>query len=328
MIFPREEYWESPALNNSKLGLLMVSPSLFNAEMQKVEKSYLSLGSVVNDILLFPAEVFAEKYYVMKAAMPTAKLGMLCNIVAKGKITNPEAKLSDLVIQAGKDIKYGNYTDEVILKKFNESGAEYVNAIIESQGKTIIDEELLATANICVNSISRKEKALELMTKGMSEVAMSWTYRGILCKGLLDKLNVEHNHETKTAIITDLKTTSENPYSKINTPDYNSIPSFDYYSGSYTGFLRKAVYEYDYIRQLAWYAKGVKEQYPGYTIKVFIVVVGTKEPFDCAVYDMTNTLDSGYKRIDELIDMIEYHTMKDNWLIHMNEADNGIYLEL
>lgn len=326
MIFPREEYWESPALNNSKLGMLMVSPSLFNAEMQKVERGYLSLGSVVNDILLFPAEVFAEKYYVMKEQIPSAKMGEICKNVARDWIANPELKLTDLVLKYAKEIKYGNYSNEVILKKYIENGSAYVSALIESQGKTIISEELLATANICVSSISRKERALELMTKGASEVALGWNYRGIPCKGLLDKLDVDD--ENKIVTITDLKTTSENPYGKINTPDYHNIPAFNYYSGTYSGFLRKAIYEYDYIRQLAWYALGAAFQYPGYEIKTFIVVVGTKEPFDCAIYDMTNTLNSGYDRINELIDMIEYHTAKDNWLIHMNEAENGIYLEL
>ena len=244
------EYFETNAASKSFITQLLKGPAKQDLSKNKAVK----MGSAVDSMLTQGKKAFDEEYYVTKVVVRDNVREIIDHIFANQDNLFASQRLKegtttlleneDLVLDAADMYEYQPTYRAVtrvknIIGKQGE-GEVYFRELKESQGKTIISEDFMATVDAVCGSLKTSEVTRELFTapeRGSKiqiiyQVPIYWetTIKGSVvdCKSLLDIVVIDHDKKTVTPV--DLKTTGD------------SLNSFDYVCSKYRYDIQAAFY--------------------------------------------------------------------------------------
>jgi hypothetical protein len=244
------EYFESSALGQSKLKLLLGDLGSFHKEFDSSAEHFM-IGSAVDCILTNSIEAFQEEYYISSVEkLPSEAiveiLGLVHNDLLQdyaehleviqgqdesvpvtpfhefvGELKDWSAYILDACEKTGWQPRWGA---DAKLKNIVEPGSAYFLDLCLAFGKTVISQTQAETIKSIVRSLENNPRTARFFDRvffeSMPDITMYYQfpiyfeYRGVQCKALLDMVIVERNDEGKILSITgiDLKTMNGNTY--------------------------------------------------------------------------------------------------------------------
>ncbi len=241
----------------------------------------------------------------------------------------PDEQFYDDII-AGAEIAsyYPNWGADAKLKNL-KSTIPYIKQMLVANDPSLIclDKKTKEVIDGAIKSLEQHPIANKLLfaENGMANISylkeseVYWdetfvTEKGetiVKCKGKLD--NVEINHDTKTIIVKDIKSTANPVYSYAGKGDKDG--PFHYYSTA---------------RQMAWYVKALSklvQNISEFKIEVYIIAVQTTGTYQTVVYKLSNnTLADGQASYTAILNRIVKHMMLDRWDMSLEEIENEGYI--
>lgn len=230
---------------------------------------------------------------------------------------------------------YANYKNEdAIIKAFIDGGGENLYKYLEF-GLThhVISASTRDILNNVKESIQKHSLANKLILDNYefesdveikTEEAIYFQYKDIPHKGKLDRYIIDH--QSKTIVISDLKTLTINPYNyapvhtlaDIEDNVRSTSDSINYLFNNRYLFYSRKIY-----RQLFLYKTALGLSYPDYDIQVYVVACQRKDNFETVVWRVSNeTLNLGKLDLDNQIAL--FNIAKENDFInHPYETHNG-----
>lgn len=272
-------------------------------ERSKISGEFLDFGNLVDDMLQ-PSFVFSDKYYEYSGYKPTAMLGTLCDEILRLKNENKGLQLDDdFIINLIKDMGLWKTTkkDELLRAKFTPEALNYVKAMVESKGKTLITTALLMEAEEYIIALKTHIHTKEFLKLDLLyQVEVNFRYKNFMFKSFLDYIYVDHDNKTIRGI--DLKSGSK--------PVDEFISNFIKYRYYQQGFLYQTALEsyIDEHSELSDYELlpfqflycGRRQQLP-----VFLTM--TDKWHEAARDGFVTNAGYEYKGVSELVDNIEWH---------------------
>ena len=277
------EYREIDALNQSSLKKILESPQSYlqakkaQQENRKTTEEHFIFGSVLDIMLTGTKEEFESKYAVMDDSLKCSESvkAVIDNIIEECDSLNTDLtdvtldSLRDLILQHCNYLAlYPTWKDDTKVNKIIELGTGYFEEVKVTIGKTIISETEYAKAVACKMALASDKYTREFVVKlhnpnrtFFDKLIIEFNWRGYNIKGELDRVIVDHN--TKTIIPIDFKTTSKNILG------FNS--DFWYYRYDF----QAAVYKYG----LTLHDSITKYLDKGYKISDFLYIVVEKNLF-------------------------------------------------
>lgn len=324
------DYYSKFAISNSSLSALNPeqggSPKRFQEffERNKEKKTSLSLerGSLVHLYCENPDGFIVED--LDKPSEAVCKIIQYVYEGIKGAVYPDEKYLEErvvyLTLEGAKMLDYGKgkYSDERILKEVNDKGKNYLQFLIDANGKQIMSAETKKIVEQCIQSLHNNPSAEMMLfdkVKGehiYNEQEVYWEERvggaDIPCKAKIDRLII--NHRSKQIWIPDIKTTSKSAYSFEE--------SFEFWR---------------YYRQHAFYRKAVemffKQNFPDksweeYDVQSYNVVVETCDNPNTVVYEVPMSwIEKGTLEYESLLARYAWHAVHNDWSQSYEEAQNG-----
>lgn len=304
-------YREAEGMNQSLLKLLTKGVSYFNenlteeqSELYFEEKEHFLIGSAVDCKLTEGDEVFNARYYSTDdSKKPSDTIMSIIRMVFddyKANYSNGDFFCTDLahdelyeaIISS---IEFHQYQPKwgipAKYKKVITDGSAYWNELVLSQGKTILSSDQYNLVNNIVDNLLHHPHTARIFSLAVDsydydivyQFPIFFEYNGVLCKGLLDMVFIDHINKTIAPV--DLKTL------------------FDY-TVNFPATVRKRRYDF----QASFYTEGIKLNKPqleviinrpigDYTFKPFTFIIeSTKKPGNPLVFVCD----------DELIDIGKY----------------------
>ena len=244
------EYYESSALGQSKLKLLLGDLGSFHKEFDSSAEHFM-IGSAVDCILTNSVEAFQEEYYISSVdKLPSEAVIEILNLVYNdllqdyaehlevvqgqdeplpvtpfdefvGELSQWSAYILDACEKTGWQPRWGS---DAKLKNILEPGSTYFLDMCLGFGKTIISQDQFYTIKNIVLSLKTNPRTAgffdRVIFEAMPDITMYYQfpiyfeYRGVQCKALLDMVLVERDDKGKILSITgiDLKTMNGNTY--------------------------------------------------------------------------------------------------------------------
>ena len=316
-----QKYYESEALGQSKLKLLLGDLSSFNKEFDSSAEHFL-IGSAVDCILTNSREAFNQEYYTSEIEkMPSEALIEILKMVHENLLedyaeslevmftgeepTSPVTTFAEFVGELG---NWRAYILEACERtgwqprwgedaKFNNviAASDYFMDLCKAFGKTVISQTQANTINGIVSSLEgnpRTARYFDRVTlddykkvEVYYQYPIYFEYRGVQCKALLDIVIVERNDDGEIVRITpiDLKTMNGNTY-----------------------YFPNSIKARRYDIQAAWYTLALEKHFgPGLITPFLFVVESTSYQGKPLVFEVDQSLlDIGKqgKRTVSLID--------------------------
>jgi hypothetical protein len=208
-----EEYLSSTALSQSKLKKLLVHPQLFvnynNEDDTDEPKETTMIGDAVDLILTQGSDEFYNAFYTTDVEKPGAMMGLF---VWSLFINRDSSEAEQIAYErSGFKIKL-----EKVRERFEKEGKYYYEALLESNGKTVITTAQKAKIEAIVESLKYNKFTAEWINGSEryevhKQVVVEFEYKGHKCKGLLDLVVLDK--ETGVVYPIDLKTTSSPTHS-------------------------------------------------------------------------------------------------------------------
>lgn len=310
-----KEYYKIKKVSNSSLSWFQISPKYFKLMLDKAleeeTKSFYEKGEQIHQYILEPEE-FDKNYVFLDYETPKSQQQKdFCESFARAKKGTKEENL----LKAYKDSYTTKESDEKVLEKAIQLAKTYDSFIkyikLAPMYMSVLSNSMQFQLNETRKTIIEHEKAFKLMYNEQNnlfgntdnlfcanEFEIQWVHpTGVECKSLIDRIIIDH--ENKKITLVDLKTSSH-----------------------LSEFIDKFV-EYKYYRQMAfywmaihWYFKNklVDKNINDYTKETFIVAVGTKDPIEAKVFEVSEpTLMRGLDEIEGLMRQLEWHLREDKW---------------
>jgi hypothetical protein len=256
-----QKYYESEALGQSKLKLLLGDISSFNKEFDSSAEHFL-IGSAVDCILTNSREAFNAEYYTSEIEkLPSDAIIEILKLVHENlledyaeslEVITTEQETASVTPFAEFVGELGNW-EAYILEACERTGwqprwgaeAKFKNVLVASDyfmdlckafGKTVISQSQTNTIHTIVASLTGSPRTARYFDRRTLEdyakvevyyqFPVYFEYRGVQCKALLDIVIVERNDAGEITGVTpvDLKTMNGNTYyfpSSIKTRRYD-----------------------------------------------------------------------------------------------------------
>lgn len=236
------------------------------------------------------------------------------------------SKIIYLLRQARTETEYNANLKEDTAVKHILDQYSYLNFLDRAKGKAIVSLDIKEQLTNAYDSLKAHPVASKLLFEsGESEKEIYWEYIAgdikLNCKSKLD--NIEINHDTKTVIIKDLKSTSKST-------------AFQYYPHDVSlklGVNMNSSFEYWKVyRQLAFYTKAAlnllpKETANQYTFIYYIIAVELFGQYSTCVHRVNPTwIFRGKQEIELLMMIIDWHIKNNKWDYHYYEYVNQMIL--
>ena len=313
-----KEYRKHPGINQSTLGKLAGGPKGVKQKEDEGDKSYFTLGSLV-DCKLTDPDSFNEKYYMMVGDKPSdAMVAYAVNYLktddhllawaASGLKGDPT-----IVAKSSKDGK----------SKWDKEGKPYYDQLKKAIGKQVIsfDEDIQANQMVAILKSNEFTKKYFLNTYNMYQKAIIFKYHGRECKALLDIVHIDYVGKTIRPV--DLKTTGKSVFA-----------------------FRRSYLDFKYYIQAAFYTAALQyalkndpefADYADYDVLPFQFVVQETNMYnsphifevddeDMFVAEYGGLVEgAGYeiKGFQELMDELEYHQESDQWEYKRETYENS-----
>lgn len=314
-----ENYYNTVALNQSKLKKLQYGPDYFLKEDEENNADYFIIGSAL-DCLLTHEYDFNEEFVVCDIEEPGQVVKDIVTEVFKQKqklnVDWGLEKFKGLIESIIEMNGYfnSNWKMETKVNEVLKKGTDYFNKLVFSNGKKILSTknyELVKTmrnsientksCSIFNKDISKEEKNLNMVY--IFQAPKYFSYKGFECKALLDVLIIDH--DKKEVSIVDLKTTSKR------------VVDF-----------AEPFFKFGYDIQLAWYGLPIKEEYKDYNISYKMIVESTTFPGNpCCFLIEENVVNKGLEKIDKLLDDLSYYE-KNSFKVERRISENNNLLKI
>ena len=176
----------------------------------KISGEGVSIGSITDD-WLFERDKFFDKYFEATAPKPTASSLVLYEALKAKYETYPTV---EEIIETAKENKlWSAAKDEAaLLKRFDKPDFwAYLNESYDSADKTVVStEELMLGQELAaiLQSHPNSNYIFDSSCENLYQVEVEYTYRGVILRGFLDIVRI--NHDNKTIRFIDLKTGAPN----------------------------------------------------------------------------------------------------------------------
>jgi hypothetical protein len=294
--YTEKEYRKAEGINYSKLSAVDRDPKSVNRESSETDA--MLKGSIV-DCLLTGGDFHAE-YYVMTTVKPKSEQ-MIAYVESMVRSGNHEVAQ----IESG-------YKQKVSEAKWEKEGRFYYDALIASEGKTVISWEMNTECTAVVKALKENEftgKYFNNMAPEDVEIKdqliIFFTVMGKKCKAMLDKVVVSHGARKIYPI--DLKTTGK------------SVKQF-----------KASFVFWRYYIQAAFYTEAVTqwaaEYYPEYTVEPFEFIVAEMANYNPPMIYTVSEQDllvgrfggedfygNPIKGYEQLMNDLQWHTKNDQW---------------
>ncbi len=256
-----QKYYESEALGQSKLKLLLGDISSFNKEFDSSAEHFL-IGSAVDCILTNSREAFNAEYYTSEIEkLPSDAIIEILKLVHENLLEDYAESLEVITTEqeTASVTPFSEFVGELgnweayILEACERTGwqprwgaeAKFKNVLVASDyfmdlckafGKTVISQSQANTIHTIVASLTGSPRTARYFDRRTLEdyakvevyyqFPVYFEYRGVQCKALLDIVIVERNDAGEITGVTpvDLKTMNGNTYyfpSSIKTRRYD-----------------------------------------------------------------------------------------------------------
>lgn len=303
-------YYENKRISNSDITFFENNgPELFYeykfnraVNDNAAKESYYINGDLLHTMILEEHRLL-EKFYVSDAVVPTGKLADFVRLKAN------YIKMGNTVEEAIKNAHLASdlqYTLDTTLKKAEDSVYKaYSEAIANCQpNASIVSLEDYTRAEKCLNKLKDYKVSRDLLfnieNDNKETINEFEIYHDIHhCQNLEAKCKLDRviiDHENKTAIIVDFKTTSS------------------------LAFFNRSYYKYKYYRQLAYYRWGLRKYlfdkyFTEYTVVCKIVAMELSKNMPLKVFTVSETdLVQGENELITLISTMHWHLVNDVWV--------------
>lgn len=281
-----ETYYEHPALSQSHLKLLLgPDPSIFNTiqepDLYFEEKKHFIIGDGVDMQLTRPIEEFSQKFHISNLQnKPSDTIKSIVNQVydhVKQNFTVDIGTIeiyTDSILEACNSHNYQpNWKTETRVAKVVEAW-EYWEDLKAAEGKVVLSQEendLISQIVMSIRTNPTTSKYFQVennFIEILDQYSIYFTYEGIECKALLDRIIV--NHKNKTIQPIDFKT-----------------------MGDQTLYFPKSLRQRRYDIQAAFYTEALesKKVYETYEILPFkFIVESTTNPGNPLVFTCNQEL--------------------------------------
>ena len=327
------EYRSSEGFSYSILKSIADDGPIALTEAKKQLKSEaLDFGSLV-DIIISEPENRYNIFYTKAIEKPTASLLNLADELLRDH-SILEYKYEDLTDKKYIEDKiktlglWGNLKEETLQKKYDlPIFYEYLKASIEAEGKIICTPTLIEAAEHCAKVLLNHEYTRHLFEESdgvevLKQVPISYIFKGILGKGKIDLLRIDHNK--KLISVYDIKTGSELPSNFEN-----SFYFFKYYLQVVSYLLAVS------------YLIFKNEEFKDYTIDKFRFIYISKKLSDVpCIYEVDEKLVNEFfkgwingkgeyiKGFEQLVDEYAFYTQRDMYNIEKKVFDNNGILNI
>jgi hypothetical protein len=245
-----QEYYQSDALGQSKLKLLLGDIGSFHKEFDSSAEHFM-IGSAVDCILTNSIEAFDEEYYISSVEkLPSEAVIEILNLVHEDLLQDyaehlevitgqeepgPVTPFHEFVGELGEWSTYildacnktgwqPRWGADAKLKNIIEPGSTYFLDMCLGFGKTIISQTQNNTIKSIVHSLQTNPRTAGFFERDLFQRIPDYTvyyqfpiyfeYRGVNCKALLDMVFVQRDEEGRILSITgaDLKTMNGNTF--------------------------------------------------------------------------------------------------------------------
>lgn len=309
-----EEFYSKKLYHSySSLSKLLYSPALFYKEyvLQEREPSigrHLAEGKLIHSLML-DKQNFDDLFIIAPSGLPSDNtlkvIQHVWNIHNNENGSDPDMLLENyagaiLDKLEEMELHQSLKTDEQRLAKIiNEVSNEYWEFLKKKEGREIVDIDMLSKCQEFADAIKADLKAMTLLNDGdevHSEIALSMDFQNgtIGLKGVVD--NVCINHNNKTIIISDIKTTSK------------SIKDFP-----------ESVEFWNYWIQACAYKMLIKEQFKsllqeGYQLTFYFIAIDPYKQVYCFEVSK-NTFREWATRFVDLMLEAEWHFSNRNYTL-------------
>jgi hypothetical protein len=313
-------------VSHSSLSALKISPQYFqkyiNRELKQEDSRYLDLGSAIHCYIL-ENSTFNDRYIVSDVPVVGGMMGKFVEaLVENEKFVNtsvldgtedsPEEFVlqnTDHLYQHCYDISGFKTSIATVIKKLdNPEINSYVTLLRNSVNKHILSQDEMETILQCAASASKHAVASTVLNpvEAEPEKEILWTHKDFKIKSIIDNLILDK--EKKMVTVTDLKTTSKNPYNFLG-----SYISYGYYRQ--IGIYKQAVMAY--MTELGL-------DFAEYDFKTYIVALQTTGLCECVVYEPDNLdLSIAIDEFESLLDRLKWHQDHDHWDYPMEYYNNN-----
>lgn len=294
-------YRELPGENSSRLKTILTSPSLYYNYSGGEESDSLTLGSMIDVLILEGKESFEKRFTVINTSKPTATLLDVFNACYPNK-----EKIEEFVNRQEGD-KYLLWSTTKDLQKRREKwdNQEFWNYWAEvagAEGKQVVDLEEYNQALYCRN-LFENDFAIQNLFRNKEIVfhpIIQFQYQEFNCKSELDIVLLDHVNKTIQEV--DLKSSSKNRL-------------------GFQADIKK--YRYDFQR--AFYKIALENKYKdlldqGWVIlNSLIIYIPTSSNDNCFIFDFGDQYTSGYNWTDKYGSTIEsVYSAFDRLTWHLN----------
>jgi hypothetical protein len=207
-----EDYYTNPAISQSQLKLLLgPDPSIFNTiqepDLYFEEKKHFIIGNGVDMQLTRPIEEFNQKFHISNLQnKPSDTIKSIVNQVydhVKEVYSNIRTiqNYSDAILDACNDHNYQfNWKDSTRIAKIVEAW-EYWEDLKAAEGKVVLSQEendLISQIVMSIRTNPTTSKYFETSkdVEILDQLAIYFSYCGIDCKALLDRVIIDHINKT------------------------------------------------------------------------------------------------------------------------------------
>lgn len=308
-------------ISNSALGWLKRSPVDFlanlNGDFERKESLSLSRGSLLHTYILEP-----EKFIVEDVEPISGMMGNFVKKLSELKNNNNSVEFSSLSEEEMKLQAYNfagfRQSQETVFKNFEKDDVQkYYQFLLSANGKIAISATDKFIIERCTQSLTDNNLTFDLLFGQNPEMEIYNEHEiyteganGFKAKGKIDRLLI--NRKDNYAIVVDLKTTSSSCYGGLYKVADTGNTEIDYRG---TGFLASYI-NYNYYRQMAYYASLVIKKFGVENVECFIIPVETSGLFNCCVYKQSKTmLLAGVDEYSRLIDTYMWHKNNNQWTV-------------
>tara|TARA_R110000850_G_scaffold97320_4_gene203131 strand:- start:165 stop:1178 length:1014 start_codon:yes stop_codon:yes gene_type:complete len=290
-------------------------------DRKKISGEFLDFGSLVDDMLQ-PDFNITDKYYVFDGEKPTAMLGLLCDQLITNMVnSNPNLPADDykiLLLTTIKNLGLWKTTkdDDKLVAKFTPNALEYVTAMIESTGKTLVTNLLVQEAEEMVSVLKTHEFSRDFILGDLEyQVEINFEIGNFKFLSFLDYIKIDHVNKTIRGI--DLKTGSK-PVSEF----LSNFIKYRYYLQAV--IYKNALFHYKKVNNLKDY-KVLPFQflYCGRYEKIPTFIEISDKWNKAARYGFDTKSGYKHKGLYELVDNIEWHWRNEIFNMSREQCENN-----
>lgn len=303
---------------------------VFKDKIEKEEKSFLTIGSIVDCLTLTPEE-FNDKFIINKnVSTPSGQMLEFTHCLVNKSITyvNGWEEILDLndelITKCYNEVGFKRDNIDKVKERFESEGKEYYEYLLKCRGKTVISNNDYELAVRISEGLKKSpvtgiliNRSSDDRTTVMNQLAVVFEYNDYQLKSLMDKVVIDHDR--KIIHLYDLKTA-------YNPEEFeNNYYRFNYYiqASLYWIALRKWAKKNGYLDQ-------------GYVVEYMkFIVCDNTNYYSPLIYETTEEhyvqAISGfyregkyYKGLNQVISELKWHKRNNIWNIsHNNFKEEG-----